>query len=397
MLIEKNAFKRPPLHNIVNISFSLLPTLEFQRGAFNGLTKLARLTLLRIPLLKFSYNTMNQIANTLMLFTATYVGFPSNMYNVIGSVQLNSLRQITFRNIKGIYRIITRNSITNVPLLKYLILPDSGIEVIEAGAFDSLKENLVALSLQRNKLRTLPAYLFVEIYVGLYKSDFIDNEWDCDCALALISSYKNYFYSFGCADDEIAKLHETCTYDHIDLPNATIKSRKCIDHYGTNSLRITFSTKFLIRVKYIEGIIYLKVRVRAQFYLLAFSKSMVGSAMICFTSTAKYSAIALHKILVKDEVISVCLMNDETAVWPLNCVSFRYEPFKSSLWLDENETIILIIGFTIGNMMVFMISICIGIWFTIHNPFRVKNKKPGAGKVTKNMSLELWLRHTDGL
>lgn len=94
--IEMNAFHDEPFRLLKNISFQLMPQLEFKVGALNGLPELKCLILMHGQLSKISYRLLEPIGETLRIATFNNIGTAINAYDLFGGVKLLQLNTIRY-------------------------------------------------------------------------------------------------------------------------------------------------------------------------------------------------------------------------------------------------------------------------------------------------------------
>lgn len=358
-IIEENAFNSDQFKSLRTLYLYQLQTIELRIGAFNGLHNLKKLILSQIGTISAHYRLLEPVAHSLYVYTIAYVYVPLPFYNLLGAIKLNEITRICLCALK-IGRTITKHSITNMPRVKTIFLTKSEVEVIERDSFDHIKNTLDALVLRGNKLKTLPFDLFDRLSLFLDDDIFAGNPLQCDCNIIEIRKTFHDLFEDICSGDQSIEIEkeDDC---HLKLTEMKPASKNCMEHYGTNSLRILYSKKFLIRVNYTDRIIFIKSPIRSTLYLLAFVESNPMDGVKCLKTTAKYSAISLHRIHSSTDVFMICIAETEKRVWPLNCITYRFNPMMEyELWLGENERIIIMVAFGTVSTVLFLTAVLLG-------------------------------------
>lgn len=351
-IIERNVFVIKQFNDLWNLTFLDLPSLQIRSGAFDGLPNLRRLIFHRLQIVNANYRFMDQIANKVESLVLQLLQQPLNMYNILGALPLPQLMYLTIRKV-DIYVRFTSNSITNAPNLEILSLNECGIEVLEKGCFNGFPL-ISAIRLGRNKLKTLPVNIFKTLVLYLEFYHLMGNPWECDCSLAYFIREYPGILDAECNDDETYNFYDQC--QSAD-DGANSMSSKCSDHFGTNSLRITYTTKFLIKIDYTAEHIFLKSQSRRKLYLLTFAARNAYGDAVCWTTTAKYSAIALNRISSVGTMPTICALDMQEKVWPLNCISFRGTRKTPDRWLSDEDKPLVLSTFVILGIMVFLASV----------------------------------------
>lgn len=278
---------------------------------------------------------------------------------MVGGIKVRTLETLRLRNFNA-FKEFSVNSITFGSNIQWLDMTNTNMEVIKHGAFSKI-HGLLVVVLINNKLKILPSDIFNDNYIAFY---FQQNPLDCNCFI-IRNSQKFYIY-FGkvCTPYQISKLNPLCneTNDNYDNSNIQLSSRKCSDHYGTNTLRIMYSNKFLIRVLYDKRQIYIKSSERTMFFILTFGNSNPIDKIKCFMTIAKYSAISFDRIQWSNDVFTICIVEVRGYVWPYNCITFQSKLFNK--WLDENEKTMFISLMATIYISIFLLAILLGICIT---------------------------------
>lgn len=352
-IIEKNAFATNQFKHLKILTMTMTTPIEFKYGAFNYI-KIQQLHISFTAVINWHYNLLEPIAGSLNQITIRDLAKPINIFNIIGSVPLPRLYLLTIRNISENMRVLTSNTISNVPSITVLGLKYCNIEIIKEGAFDRLTA-LAAIILRNNRLKTLPHNLFDNTLIVFASLVFVDNPWECTCDFMELRQRFPTSFNFICNTEN---EQPNCT---LPLVSSQYESRVCWFHYGTNSLRITFSTNFRLKYVSTEQYIFVRNSKRILFFLLLFNSE--NSKRQCILATAKYAGINVRKGLFDVNTYTLCAVDDPTIlqIWPRNCISFHRLSYDANF--NEREWKFLVIfGIMSISLLSFLVSILAGVY-----------------------------------
>lgn len=368
--IDSNAFKLPTLRNLQTIEFYSHNPIEFHVDAFNGLNRLQTLTLMCPFIQNTNYKLFAPIAGSLNTLVMSYASV--NMYNLIGGIQMKNIEFLYFKDLP-FSSTVTSNSLTKLPKIIGLQLDTCEIETIEYGAFNDISGTLFWLSLKGNKLIKLPSDFFKKLKIFIGPSVFENNPWKCDCNFfKIVKSLPNVF-ELICARDLWATFQSECQPDNTVTDVAESKQvviRKCSAHYGTNALRITFTTFYQFKMH--ESYLMIKGSQRRRFYLFLMSPFSEQNLTQCFRVTAKYAAIFFSRFVASHGLYVSCVMDYRYSgnVWPLNCASFHI--LQPNIWIHNDLKEWAIFGAVLVYLVNFAVSCFIGICMVKRNLILMK-------------------------
>lgn len=363
-IIEVGAFNSKSFNKLRQLTFHEIPFLAISVGAFDHLNSIDHVNFDTSNLINLNYRFLNKIAQKLRFIIIRYINL--NTYNVLGALPLLNLEVITMFRVNMPAR-FTSNAVSNAPNLLLLSMSSCGIEVLEAGCFDRFPLILV-IRLSDNYLKTLPIQIFRNFNVKLAYDYLRGNPFECDCNVAMFNLDFSGIFDVDCAALELNELNYNCNRTDSQMNVAASEARKCLRHFGTNTLRITYTTKFLIKINYVKKYIFLKSPNRGKFYLIALDETRSYADAICWTTTAKYAAISLIAVASISDTPTICVMDMFKTVWPLNCISFRIDTHEIDVeWLSENDKPFILTITTILSIALFLLSIGGGTLIARHN------------------------------
>lgn len=250
-------------------------------------------------------------------------------------------------------------------------------------SFDHLPETVYAINLKENRLVTLPSNLFDALpTIFIVAELFADNPWKCTRDLIKLSVQFDCHFAFDCNDG----LSGPRTSDESLVENEGARSirdkQKCAYHYGTNALRINFTTEF--NLKRIErsdlDYVYVKSSRRTTFYLLLMwqkndniDRTAIESR--CVFTKAKYAAIWIRTTEISTYFACTFDDNQSVKVWPMNCFSFSIK--VSQPWIIYER---LVVTLGLCYLIVFLISLVCGVFLVERGTFLIAC---GAGTFTR--------------
>lgn len=360
-VIHKNAFNVKPFRNLRAIYINIDAWIEFKAEAFNGLSKLEALNIVNGKIIS-DYQVFASIANNLEDLLFKNIDNMKGMYNFIGGTQMTKLDMISMRNV-SFYRIITPHSITNTQNLRILSFRNCEIEAIMDGSFDHLADTLQMLLLWHNKLKTLSESLLNRIGHALVLESLVGNPWKCDCPLLNIKTKYNVRV---CADISNDLQDQCIAWRPTLMGHNSVVSRKCFDHYGTNTLRINYLFNCEHKFSTHDKIVYIKCADRTKYFVvITFNDNQKFS---CLSATAKYAAFSTKNVIPDSGVflISVLHKNVKSKVWPFHIMSITVLP-ASNGWITVHNRLIIIAISLIVSTIVFILFTLLGIYLTVKN------------------------------
>lgn len=353
--IEPNAFKCDAFEDLRELSIGSVATpIEIKRGAFDGLANLQKLLWSSMVLANIDYRLLHAFTFT-QLSTIKVVNCNSDSmstYDLLGTVELNNLKALHLHgNPLMFHGRITVNSFGKMAKLEILTLESCAIETIHSNTFKYMPW-LGFLNLQSNLLKTLPPTAFQRFPWMLADLQLDNNPWACDCQLYRLKKFmvdQNFAYrrTFRdiCNRIEVIEMAERiCLYAPRADNVATIEQRKCIYHSGTNTMRIKYGARVLLKIVQLVSNWYagLLIRHSKRSYLLVMESSAPK-----FSNCANkvYQCHRFDSIqnrtdvrLMADGMRLVCAMDTDSngTVWPLNCIAYN-RARTASFWITEQQ------------------------------------------------------------
>lgn len=110
-------------------------------------------------------------------------------------------------------------------------------------------------------------------------------------------------------------------------------TRQCSHHYGTNALRVNFSTAFRIHLIENGTKLYFKNSKRILFRIIIAD----GANARCINIAAKHAAILLRQFEIPAGILSACVLDpiENGTVSPLHFISFNVQ--RNNVWLNESD------------------------------------------------------------
>lgn len=295
---------------------------------------------------------MRPIAKSLEHLTVSEINEHTNMYNFIGSQILKNLRNLAMREMPS-YRIITQHSFTRTPIIEYLWLRGCGVETIMFGSFDHIKHTLAVLYLKENKLKTLPADLIDGKHLDGY------DVWICDYYLGHAYECFGIYLDDLCELFEVGALKNECASWKLPLQGEPIKSRKCFNHFGTNTFRINFTIDCALTISH-DNVLYVKCARRSAYYTLITPDG--HQLPLCLSTTAKYAAFSIEKFLLPDGVFVVSIMDPIAVgnVWPFHIILMTIQ--TSNEWISIRGKALFLTTSVIMYATAFILFTLVGIY-----------------------------------
>lgn len=357
-IIDDYAFDIGPLRGIKQLIIMAIPNLTICDRGFYGMTKLEYVYIANITQLTVNYWFLRTISYQLKSFQIRACTKIPSMYNLIGGVEMCALENLHVIEMPGLQR-ITSNTITNVPILSILSLGNCGIESIELGSFDHLANTLNVLSLRFNKLKTMSYRTFLMLTDVIVSANIFDgNPWQCDCDLLMFQ----HLYKLNlnvCQEQAITEIQRNCSNSYT-----LVRSRHCLHHYGTNSLRVQLSGNLRLNLNCYYSNIIVRNNRRTLFYLIiVISNDQMQTIIACSMATARSASISLVKLLqsISHSLYLVCLFDASTEkrVWPRNCVSTILMNSHIDSWIKANQQWFILIVLVVVYLLVFVIAFLI--------------------------------------
>lgn len=360
--IAKDAFNSKQFTNLDLLSFLSQPSLTFEKGAFNGLNNLKRLIFVNVSIANLYYNFLEPLAKNLHVLSLSQIIGPMNLCNYVGSIELPNLHKLSCTANENFPKVITPNTLTKVPTITYIYLINCGIEAIMPHSFDHLPKTVFAINLRENRLVTLPSNLFDAFPIILMAADLYEhNPWKCTRDLIKLSVKFNCHFEFDCNDGLSGPKTSGESLMENEGGRSIWDKQKCANHYGTNTLRISFTTAFILKI--IErnelDYVYVKSSQRATFYLLLMwrKNDNTDRASIesrCVFTRAKYAAIWIRNTEISTYFACTFDDNQSIKVWPMNCFSFSIKASQPRIY----EKLVVVMG--LCYLIVFLISLVCG-------------------------------------
>lgn len=358
--IDTDAFNQRQFLNLIELEFKYnsIMSIEFKVGALKGLKKLKTFILNTIGEVILNYTFLELVVDNLEQLLLNSLG-SSNLFNLIGSLNLRKVRSLVLTKITT-YRVITQNTITNMDNLKYLKISACSIEAISNDAFDRIGNKLTALDLTKNNLKTLPINLFDHLHgLNLTFEMFLGNPIECTCdILYLDSKFQNVFHNI-CEAERNSNQIENCPGKDALIPvGRSIESRYCVNHFGTNTVRITYPIMY--RQKFNASDVKLNIRspTRSIFRLIIFNNELQLS-INCVTFISKYAVVFLNSLRLKTGATTICIIDKlDGVIWPLNCISINISPFNA--WVFLKDKTMICFGFSMILLFTIFVSMYLG-------------------------------------
>lgn len=357
--IDKDAFNQKPLLNITELVFKHITiiSVEFKTGALNGLLYLKHLTFDTITDMSMNYNFLESVASQLEQIRLFRLE-TANLYNIIGSLTMHLVNLLALTQSMR-YRVITQNTITNMPNITHLQISSCNIEAIANGAFDRIGTKLRVLDLTRNNLKTLPADLFDNLNaLSLDEGVFSGNPLECTCDIKKLSSTYPTTFRYACETQTETQAEPNCMATVPSLPKDATEAQQCFNHFGTNTIRITYPIVFRKQFNVTDRKLIIRGSIRSLFRLLVLRDGSQQSTY-CVRTMAKYAAISMNRIYLDIGTYTICIMDNLSGlVWPLNCISLNVLP--SNGWIFVNDRLIILVGFFVLFLLNILGSIILG-------------------------------------
>lgn len=312
---------------------------------------------------RYDYELLAPVASTLQMITLSNVS-TSNMFNLFGSVQLWRVSYVSVTYMDQL-RVITSNTIANVPNVKEIRLSHCGIATITGNAFDHLNSTLATLHLNNNQLKTLPAELFDNINVDMEWLSFRHNSYSFMCTCDIMELGGMFPNVFGpiC---EVAQVYGTlpdCN-GYVRGPHAIVgqEARRCYNHYGTNAIRIDYTAPYWLRRNAEENLLLVTGTTRTRFRLIIMNEQNNK----CYTTVAKYAGFPLDQLSFGVYLACVVDVRWERKIWPLNCVAV-YLDAGDRRWIGDEYRIPCLIGFITFNLLSFAATSALGALIVYRN------------------------------
>lgn len=297
-------------------------------------------------------------------------GLSGNFYNFIGGHQLKNLQTIKLVHMP-FYRIITLNSLPNMPSVTWIHITICGTEVILLGAFDRFGDTLELLTMYANQLKTMPGQLFDRMKrLNGTQIEFNWNPVQCDCdTFAIMRKYGNIF-RIDCREELLIGAKFDCNRpQQLTTALNTTEARACWRHYGTNALRVNFITAYRIRVSAEKTKLMFANSRRKYFHILIITEE----SEFCWSISAKYASVPLTNIINPFGVKSVTVIDpiENGHVSPMHFISF-YSPNLRLIWLRLDCPAILVIGLLTIYSGAFILALLLGIYLVNKNLILLK-------------------------
>lgn len=365
-VINARAFDIKPMRNLNFLIFNISALIELtiRSGAFDGLQKLARLTITNSKI-NVNYQIMKPIASTLKKLFFHSIDVTTNMFNFIGGVQMGALEDLNIRDLP-FYRIITPHSVTKTPNLQKLMFSECEVEAILARSFDHLQDTLLVLVLWKNKLKTLPEGMLDVIGSKLIHNSLFNNPWECDCPLLYLE--KNYLSQI--CETTTHALYDQCASWRPTLQGRQSKSRKCFDHFGTNSFRVNYPMDCVLTFNSHEQIMYVQCARRTTYSILLAPSG--HQRAFCLSATAKQAAFSIQRYSFVDDLIIISIMHPsiKRKVLPLQIISMTIK--TSNGWVSAHDKAAILTISVVVCIAVFIIFTLVGIYLVAQYPVLLK-------------------------
>lgn len=369
-IISANAFD---IKHIKVLIIHSLHAIEMKMGALNGLKSVQQMIFSHTISIDTTYRILEPIAQSVLKLLFSNMDSRTNMYNFIGGIALINLINLSLIRMEN-FKVITPHSITNTPALERLMISKCSTEVILSGSFNHFHGTLKTLILTNNQLTTLPVDFFERLGFNLKygQVSLFPNPWLCDCTmLQLNQQVPNFSLHSTCEYVDIMRLAEVCR--NWQPPLHRKRSHRCIDHYGTNSLRINYTFEYRLWMSKDREWLYIKSPYRSTFYLLVFHTA--NKLPTCLRINAKFTRISFHNLhLIQGiRLIAITYLESNIKVWPRNLLA--YSQFTDATWIAKNEKWFYLMVFITTIVVCGIAAVGIGYIFAKWNLLLPRNRK----------------------
>lgn len=360
-IVTANTFQPAVFEEMRHLGFGRIKIIDFQLGAFNGLSKLTDFWIHTVAIKNLHYNTLKPLASTLKRVRLIKIEL-ENMYNLIGVLTFYKLEKFHFTFTK-LCTIFTSNCLAQLPNIWHISFGGCDIEAIELGAFDRYAKTIEVIQIYRNRLKTLPAKLFDNlVHLKVDKLLIIDNPWECDCdVLALTRKFSGQqMFSIECTDERLVGNQTDCAAVTPNIDRSPMEMRRCCHHYGTNGLRVSFHTTYRIRLADGGTKLRLKKSKRTCFYVLIYSTD--EARMQCVRLTTRYDYLLLDRFKLAPGVQFVVAADplDLGTASPMHMISFYMA--GNHLWLHQDDKLFVLAASAGIYIVAFIFTFLVGIF-----------------------------------
>lgn len=384
-IIEVNAFDTEALNGIIALHIISTEPIEYKSGSFSGLNAMRIINFEQTGLSTTDYDFLFAIRSTIMEFYINKLTTSLDFDAVFGAYTFLHLIQITVENTEFIQTLAFSN-FTGLRTIRTLLIKNSGLEVILSHAFDYIGVTLVLLSLEGNKLKTLPTGLFRNFFVKKNSKyhNFIlsNNPWACDCDF-LENIYIPSVYFRQLSNNTPINDPSILCPDFNPMENDSIRQCKNLQWLQDKSICMNLSThlflfaKFSIKIDANHQFIYVNSTPSRAFRLWIIDRDKKCLFKSRHTKCPKYDWIwgfteCLNfqwennsKMKIKFPIFAgpryeyrtICInyiaANGELTFWPLNCVTVQHiwtnDVQSSWMWQSISAIVLgIAIGFLLG-------------------------------------------------
>lgn len=191
--IKTDAFNAIQFQNMIVLTIRSAISYLFD-GAFNGLSNLKQLVLIKTYIKNFLPNILVPL-QSLELFIMECINDDENLSsmfidNLFGSADMSKINHISIFNC-NLNRTITQSTFKALINITDLTLESNQIRQIGQRSFDTIFPILKHLSLAMNELKTLPEGIFnmANTATGI---ELAQNPWHCDCKLDHLRTFLRF-------------------------------------------------------------------------------------------------------------------------------------------------------------------------------------------------------------